>query len=398
MRLLAAQVHMQVEVNKGGLFDDWPERYDQWFATPIGKLVQEYEAALLQEMLDPQPGELLLDVGCGTGIFTGAVLASGAAVVGLDISIPMVARAGHRFRAERFTPLAGNMLTLPFTSGSFDKVYSMTALEFVDNAPAAVAELERVAKAGGVIVMSTLNRLSPWAERRLKAGEQGHELFQSMVFRSPAEIRRLLPADAELKTAIHFEKHEDPIRARRIEARLQAEKAERAAEKFLKKQQDENAANMWIAFNKNELTSNDVYTAMEKQQIDLDEGKQLLKSLKTDSEDIEDNPVIVGDLASKIEMGQDVSGALIKALNSDNMKPGTYIQLKKNIASERFGRAISLLNTALKPSEFDQWSPEPFVLSDWISPSWRRTVRLARAATSFSCVTMMMVRPSSFSF
>ena len=229
MRLLAARGHMQVEVNKGGLFDDWPERYDQWFATPIGKLVQEYEAALLQEMLDPQPGELLLDVGCGTGIFTGAVLASGAAVVGLDISIPMVARAGHRFRAERFTPLAGNMLTLPFASGSFDKVYSMTALEFVDNAPAAVAELERVTKAGGVIVMSTLNRLSPWAERRLKAGEQGHELFRSMIFRSPAEIRRLLPADAELKTAIHFEKHEDPVRARRIEARLQAEKAETGA-------------------------------------------------------------------------------------------------------------------------------------------------------------------------
>ena len=174
---------MQVEANKGGLFDDWPERYDQWFETPIGELVQEYEAELLQAMLDPQPGELLLDVGCGTGIFTGAILSSGAEVVGLDISIPMISRAGRRFHSERFTPLAGNMLALPFASGSFDKVYSMTALEFVDNAQAAVAELERVTKAGGVIVMSTLNRLSPWAERRLKAGDQGHELFKSMVFK-----------------------------------------------------------------------------------------------------------------------------------------------------------------------------------------------------------------------
>jgi SAM-dependent methyltransferase len=121
------------------------------------------------------------------------------------------------------------MLALPFANGSFDKVYSMTALEFIDNAQAAVAELERVTKGGGVVVMSTLNRLSPWAERRLRAGKQGHELFRSMVFRSPAEIRGLLPADAIVKTAIHFMKNEDIVQAREIEARYQAEDAETGA-------------------------------------------------------------------------------------------------------------------------------------------------------------------------
>jgi ubiquinone/menaquinone biosynthesis C-methylase UbiE len=220
---------MQVEPNRGGLFDDWPERYDQWFETPIGELVREYEAKLLQELLDPQPGEFILDVGCGTGIFTGPILASGAAIVGLDISIPMIARASRRFHGEQFVPLAGNMLALPFANGSFDKVYSMTALEFVDNAQAAVAELERVTKGGGGIVLSTLNRLSPWAERRLRAGDEGHELFKSMTFRSPTEIRGLLPADATVKTAIHFMKHEDPVQARKIETRHQSEDPETGA-------------------------------------------------------------------------------------------------------------------------------------------------------------------------
>ena len=221
---------MQAEATNGrGLFDDWPDRYDQWFETPIGRLVREYEADLLHELLDPRPDEFLLDVGCGTGIFTGAILSSGAEVVGLDISIPMVARASSRYDKQRFTALAGNMLQLPFASGSFDKVYSMTALEFVDNAQAAIGELERVTKTGGLIVMSTLNRLSPWAERRLKAGDEGHELFTSMVFRSPSEIRRLLPEDTILKTAIHFQKNEDPVRARQIEAQFQAEKAETGA-------------------------------------------------------------------------------------------------------------------------------------------------------------------------
>ncbi|MBT8347458.1 MAG: methyltransferase domain-containing protein [Desulfofustis sp.] len=220
---------MQVGPNKIGLFDDWPERYDQWFETPIGELVREYEAELLHQLLDPQTGEFILDVGCGTGIFTSPVLSSGAEIVGLDISFPMISRASGRFHGKRFVPLAGNMLALPFANGSFDKVYSMTALEFVDNAQAAVAELERVTKGGGVIVMSTLNRLSPWAERRLRAGEEGHELFKSMVFRSPTEIRELLPADATLKTAIHFMKNEDPVQAREIETRYQAEDAETGA-------------------------------------------------------------------------------------------------------------------------------------------------------------------------
>ena len=220
---------MQVEPQKGGLFDDWPERYDQWFETPIGKLVREYETELLLELLAPQPGELLLDVGCGTGIFTEPILSSDTAVVGLDISMPMLVKAANRFQGKKFIPLTGNMLALPFASGSFDKVYSMTALEFVDNAQAAVAELERVTKGGGVIVMSTLNRLSPWAERRLRAGDEGHELFKSMIFRSPAEIRRLLPAGANLKTAIHFEKNEDPLQAREVEAQCREENAETGA-------------------------------------------------------------------------------------------------------------------------------------------------------------------------
>jgi len=63
----------------------------------------------------------------------------------------------------------------------------------------------------------------------LKAGDEGHQLFQSMVFRSPAEIRRLIPEGAKLKTAIHFQKNEDPIQARQIEALAQVENSETGA-------------------------------------------------------------------------------------------------------------------------------------------------------------------------
>lgn len=221
---------MQPDSNKGReLFDDWPERYERWFETEIGKLVKHYEAEMLHELLDPRPGDYLLDVGCGTGVFTESILAQGAEIVGFDLSLPMVSAAAQRFRAHPFYPMVGNMLALPFASGSFDKVFSMTAIEFVVNGQAAVAELERVTKNGGRIVITTLNRLSPWADRRLEKGEEGHELFKSMIFRSPAEMRRLVPEGASVKTAIHFQKKEQPARAPQVEADAQRKKLETGA-------------------------------------------------------------------------------------------------------------------------------------------------------------------------
>jgi hypothetical protein len=49
--------------SRDNLFDDWPDRYDDWFQTPIGSLVKQYECDLLLELLQPLRGETILDVG-----------------------------------------------------------------------------------------------------------------------------------------------------------------------------------------------------------------------------------------------------------------------------------------------------------------------------------------------
>lgn len=63
-----------------GLFDGWADKYDRWFETPIGRLVRQYEQAVVLEFLKPAEGETILDAGCGSGIFTMDILALGAAV------------------------------------------------------------------------------------------------------------------------------------------------------------------------------------------------------------------------------------------------------------------------------------------------------------------------------
>lgn len=119
---------------KTALFDTWTDKYDAWFETPTGRLVRQYESALLLELLNPLPDDSILDVGCGTGIFTQDVLSCGAKVTGIDLSVPMLERALIRAGNTGFAGLCADMNALPFPNNCFDKVYSMTAIEFAEDA------------------------------------------------------------------------------------------------------------------------------------------------------------------------------------------------------------------------------------------------------------------------
>ena len=202
---------------KGQLFDEWPEAYDRWFTTPIGSLVKKYEAQLILELLKPKQGEVILDGGCGTGVFTVDILSLGSRVIGLDISLPMLIQAGKKLRGYPFQMVLADMLNLPFRENSFDKVVSVTALEFIEDAKGAVKELFRVTRRGGCIVVATLNSLSPWALRRKAQAKERQTIFEKAIFRSPDELRSLASVEGVVKTAIHFLKEDDPERAVEME-------------------------------------------------------------------------------------------------------------------------------------------------------------------------------------
>lgn len=199
------------------IFDDWPDKYDQWFQTPLGKLIKDYESELVLRMLMPGPGEMILDAGCGTGIFSADILETGARVMGLELSLTMLDRALTRCGGQFFQPVIGDMRRLPFTDDSFRKSVSITAIEFIQDAGEAIKELFRVTKPGGLIVVATLNALSPWATPRQEAAQKGHSLFRHAVFRSPDEMPNLASLEGTVQTAIHFQKDDDPVMARKIE-------------------------------------------------------------------------------------------------------------------------------------------------------------------------------------
>jgi ubiquinone/menaquinone biosynthesis C-methylase UbiE len=167
--------------------------------------------------MDPTPGETILDAGCGTGVFTLDMLSRRIKVFGLDLSMPMLKRAGQKAQGYWFRTVLGDITNLPFPEGSFDRVASITTIEFIEDARRAFSELFRVTKKGGSLVVATLNSLSPWAERRRAEANKKHTLFEKAIFRSPEELSSLAPVEGVVKTAIHFQKEDDILVAAEVE-------------------------------------------------------------------------------------------------------------------------------------------------------------------------------------
>ncbi len=107
--------------------------------------VWRYGANLL-ELLAPQPGERILDVGCGTGQLTAEIAQSGAQVIGLDSSADMVSGALKNY--PELTFVVGDAASFQFAE-PFDAVFSNAALHWVKDADGAVSSIAGALRLGG---------------------------------------------------------------------------------------------------------------------------------------------------------------------------------------------------------------------------------------------------------
>jgi ubiquinone/menaquinone biosynthesis C-methylase UbiE len=105
----------------------------------------------------------VLDVGCGAGTFSLLWSEAGHRVVGIDINEPLIELGRKRAKdAGRDIELrVASATKLPFADGSFDVVCSPELLEHLEDWERCLDELTRVLRPGGVIYLSTTNRLCP---------------------------------------------------------------------------------------------------------------------------------------------------------------------------------------------------------------------------------------------
>ena len=111
-------------------------------------------APLLVDTAGVQPGQSVLDVACGTGIVARTAadrLAGTGRLVGLDLNAAMLAVA-RRVRPD-LEWQQGDVAALPYPPGSFDRVLCQMALMFFPDRAAAVREMARVTRPGGVVAV-----------------------------------------------------------------------------------------------------------------------------------------------------------------------------------------------------------------------------------------------------
>jgi len=127
-------------------YDSWAEDYDSDTAANMAILL---EGDRLAELMAPQPDQLVLDAGCGTGRHV-ALLKDHCTVVGIDFSEPMLAVAARKHPDVEFMR-ADLTQTLPFEDHTFDMVLSSLVLSHIKDIAVPLAEFARVTKEDGRI-------------------------------------------------------------------------------------------------------------------------------------------------------------------------------------------------------------------------------------------------------
>jgi trans-aconitate methyltransferase len=157
------------------------------------------KAGDLVDLLDPQPNERILDLGCGTGHLTAQIAAPridkcGAEVTGLDSSASMIAQARQNYPKLKF--VLADARTFAFDE-PFDAVFSNAALHWIPDAAQVIAGVARALKPGGRFVLEMGGKDN--VARIVTAltavlAESGHPAQNPWYFPSAAQYATLLEA------------------------------------------------------------------------------------------------------------------------------------------------------------------------------------------------------------
>ena len=178
-------------------YDRFSETYDNDRHRGYHRLIDELELDLVRRY---GAGKDVFEAGCGTGLLLREAAEFARTAVGLDLSRGMLTPA----RGRGLRVVQGSITHVPLPSASFDLVYCMKVLAHIPPIERAVAELARLVRPGGHLLLEFYNPLSlRYLAKRLGgpgriAGDGTDESHVYTRFDRLARARSYLPADLEL--------------------------------------------------------------------------------------------------------------------------------------------------------------------------------------------------------
>lgn len=176
------------------LFDTIAEHYDDFCQMPLGAFVDAVERELVRELMNPQAGENLIDLGCGTGSITVDWASHGCHMIGVDESAMMLAQARAKAVSKGSADyIQADLARLPYSSDYFNGGLLQVTLEFVADPAAVLQEALRVIKPGGRLVIGLINASGPWAQHyQNRAKTHSSSVYRSAHFFTQSAIDQLL--------------------------------------------------------------------------------------------------------------------------------------------------------------------------------------------------------------
>jgi ubiquinone/menaquinone biosynthesis C-methylase UbiE len=133
-----------------------PERFDP--QEGAGRLIDSEHRARYHWASRTVAGKDVLDAACGVGYGVEILAAAGAkSVSGIDLDPEAVATAKERFGEHAAALVEGDLRELPFEDDSFDVVTSFETIEHMEEGERALAEMRRVLRPGGLLIVSSPN-------------------------------------------------------------------------------------------------------------------------------------------------------------------------------------------------------------------------------------------------
>ena len=129
-----------------GVADKWDEMRRAFFGEGVRRAA--VDAAGIG------PGQIVADVGTGTGFIAKAAIEAGARVIGIDNSEGMLAQVRERFAGRAFEARQGDTDALPLADGEMDAVLGNMVLHHAPDPAGAIREMARALKPGGRLVIT----------------------------------------------------------------------------------------------------------------------------------------------------------------------------------------------------------------------------------------------------
>jgi demethylmenaquinone methyltransferase/2-methoxy-6-polyprenyl-1,4-benzoquinol methylase len=194
------------------MFDTVAPKYDLTDAVMTLGLVHWWRRQTLK-MIGPVAGKAVLDLAAGTGTSSFALAKAGAKVVACDFSEGMLRRGRDRLAgtAWRVCLIGGDGACLPFADATFDHVTISFGLRNMQDVPGVLAELRRVTKPGGKLVICEFSRpvwrpfrvvyrwylrsIMPWVARLVASNSEAYQYLADSIWSWPDQLELERQAD-----------------------------------------------------------------------------------------------------------------------------------------------------------------------------------------------------------